>query len=398
MLSNFGRLRPSGRPPPPLPSNQPNPANSQPASSSKASSSKGKRPISQASTLAPMCTDNYAMDLSFQTVSQSRQGSSRRNVIIGSNSNPSTTLLRPISVATSNSSASRPQSYAQTVKPAVFMPRPLVTEYQTKTTLEDVVIEPEFDRPFVPEICSQVYPHGFNFFSKDIKKTRQFYEFILVDTVSIEITHIPDRNNPEKIVYSKLKNFRVLTSSHWPQGMYVPWKFSKPFNPQSYTYRDYMEVWYKLFWHELHNHSWFITFCKKSYKTNFPNWFKKWWSYFGLTTEIFLVEVQRAYQHFSSSIYTSALSLTYRFSLYFQVPWIFCWSHQLSSRAKFKILGKILRVIWWDKYDYSRLNKEQIAKWVKTNAHLSREEEDQFLLTKNSIMTSIAGAKSEEDL
>ena len=34
----------------------------------------------------------------------------------------------------------------------------------------------------------------------------------------------------------------------------------------------------------------------------------------------------------------------------------------------------------------------------KINAYLSREEEDQFLLTKNSIMTSIAGAKSKVDL
>ncbi|KAA0050193.1 Enzymatic polyprotein [Cucumis melo var. makuwa] len=221
MLPNFGSLRPLGRPPPPLPPNQPNPTNSEP------------------SALAPMCADNYAMDLSFQTVSRHRQGSSQRNLTIGSTPDPSTTLL----------------SYARTVKPVVFMPRPPVTRYQTKTTLEDVVIEPEFDEPSVLEICSQVYPYGFNFFPKDIKKTRQFYEFILVDTFSVEITHIPDRNNSKKIVYSKLNFFRVLTPSHWPQGMYVPWKFSKPFNPQSYTYRDYMEAWYKVLWHESHNHS-----------------------------------------------------------------------------------------------------------------------------------------------
>ncbi|KAA0026133.1 hypothetical protein E5676_scaffold263G00370 [Cucumis melo var. makuwa] len=73
-------------------------------------------------------------------------------------------------------------------------------------------------------------------------------------------------------------------------------------------------------------------------------------------------------------------------------------SHQLSSRAKFKILGKILCVEWWDEYDYSHLNEEQIAKWFKVNAHLSREEEDQFLLVKNSVMTTITGAKSEADL
>ncbi|KAA0039130.1 polyprotein [Cucumis melo var. makuwa] len=88
---------------------------------------------------------------------------------------------------------------------AVFMPRPPITGYQTKTTLEDVVIEPKFDGPSIPEICSQIYPHGFNFFPEDIKKTRQFYEFILVDTVSVEITHIPNRNNSEKVVYTTRK-------------------------------------------------------------------------------------------------------------------------------------------------------------------------------------------------
>ena len=85
----------------------------------------------------------------------------------------------------------------------------------------------------------------------------------------------------------------------------------------------------------------------------------------------------------------------YRFSLYFQVLWIFYWSRQLSTRAKFKILRKILRVKWWDN---DLVNEEKIAKWFKTNTHLSQEEEDQFLLGKNSIMTFIVGAKSEADL
>ena len=49
-------------------------------------------------------------------------------------------------------------------------------------------------------------------------------------------------------------------------------------------------------------------------------------------------------------------------------------------------------------YDYSHLNEEQIVKWFKTKAHLSQEEEDQFLLTENSKMTSLDGAKSEFDL
>lgn len=80
--------------------------------------------------------------------------------------------------------------------------------------MDDIVIKLEFDEPSVQEICSQVNPHGFNFFLKDIKKTMKFYEFTLVDTVSTKIIHISNHNNPGKIVYSKLKIFRVLTPSH----------------------------------------------------------------------------------------------------------------------------------------------------------------------------------------
>ncbi|KAA0051819.1 Retrotransposable element Tf2 [Cucumis melo var. makuwa] len=145
--------------------------------------------------------------------------------------------------------------------------------------------------------------------------------------------------------------------------MFVPKKFSKILSPQMHMYQNYMEA------------------C-----------------YFGLTPKIFPIEVHQAYYQFSISIYSSALSSMYRFSLYFQVSWIFLWIHQLSSRAKFKIFGKILPVKWWDKYNYSHLDEDQITKWFKTNARLLREEEDQFLLAKNSIMTSIAGAKSEADL
>ena len=62
-----------------------------------------------------------------------------------------------------------------------------------------MVIELEFDGHSVPKICSQVYPHGFDFFSKDIKKTKQFYEFILVDTVLAKITYISNWNNLENL-------------------------------------------------------------------------------------------------------------------------------------------------------------------------------------------------------
>lgn len=57
-------------------------------------------------------------------------------------------------------------------------------------------IEPKFDGPSIQEICIQIFPHGFNYLPKDISKTRTFYEFILVDTKSVETTHVPNRSDP----------------------------------------------------------------------------------------------------------------------------------------------------------------------------------------------------------
>lgn len=140
--------------------------------------------------------------------------------------------------------------------------------------LENVVIELEFHEASIQEIFSQVYPYGFNFFSEDVKKTRQIYEFILLDTVSIGITHVPDHNDPSWIVYSKFKKNQVLTPSHWPQGMFIPKTFSKAFNPYTYNYRDYTRAWYKILWHEPTTVRGFLHFVKNLTKLVFLIGFK----------------------------------------------------------------------------------------------------------------------------
>lgn len=92
-----------------------------------------------------------------------------------------------------------------------------------------MTIELEFDGPSIQEICYQIFPHGFNNLPEDISKTRIFYEFILVDTKSIESTHVLDRSNPSKIIYSKLRILKVLTPSYWNQGMFATKKILKNF-------------------------------------------------------------------------------------------------------------------------------------------------------------------------
>ena len=63
-------------------------------------------------------------------------------------------------------------------------------------TLEIAFIELEFNYEKIPKILPYIFPQGVTFNSNDPLKTRQFYEFILVDTDLVEITHNTDKNNP----------------------------------------------------------------------------------------------------------------------------------------------------------------------------------------------------------
>ena len=58
------------------------------------------------------------------------------------------------------------------------------------------------------------------FISNEILKTRKFYEFILVDTESVQISHV---SNPKSngIAYSKYKVLKVLNEKDWDQIIFT---------------------------------------------------------------------------------------------------------------------------------------------------------------------------------
>ena len=58
------------------------------------------------------------------------------------------------------------------------------------------------------------------FISNEVLKTRRFYEFILVDTESVQISHVM---NPEgnDIAYSKCKILKVLNEKDWNQNIFT---------------------------------------------------------------------------------------------------------------------------------------------------------------------------------
>ena len=129
------------------------------------------------------------------------------------------------------------------------------------------IIEKEWNNISPRDLAQQLFPPSFHYLPYGFKQTRTFYEFILVDTDSIEVTHNTDKDN--NIIYSRVKILKVLTTSEWNQPFYKLKSFSRQFTHQTYTYNDYKEAWYNMFYHKPYQHSLFLWY-KKGIPLKFP--------------------------------------------------------------------------------------------------------------------------------
>lgn len=161
-------------------------------------------------------------------------------------------------------------------------------------------LEHEFVAEDIPTITKKLFPQDFYFFPENLKKTRQFYEFILVDTNSIEITHSPTKNDPSKIGYSKLKILKVIGLSKWNQSIYTEKSFSQPYFPSFYNYLDYQNAWFNVLYYRPYNDSWSIHFASTVY--SFLAWFTGWWIQFSLITDIFPKPVMKVVELFTTEL------------------------------------------------------------------------------------------------
>ena len=84
------------------------------------------------------------------------------------------------------------------------------------------------------------------FVSNELSKTHRFYEFILVDTESIQVSHV---RNPEgtNIAYSKCKISKIISKNNWDQSPFTHKSFSQNFVPQTFDYLDYKNAWFNTF-------------------------------------------------------------------------------------------------------------------------------------------------------
>ena len=117
------------------------------------------------------------------------------------------------------------------------------------------ILEPDYLSASSEMIIKKIFQNEKYFISNEVLKTRIFYEFILVDTESVQISYV---SNPEGngIAYSKCKILKVLNEKDWDQNIFTHKIFSEKFDPQTIDYFDYKNAWYHTFCIRPNSHSW----------------------------------------------------------------------------------------------------------------------------------------------
>jgi hypothetical protein len=226
------------------------------------------------------------------------------------------------------------------------------------------------------QIVSKILPPGFFYLPEDsnLRKTRKYYEFILVDTDSIILTHNYDSKDPSKITFSKFKINKVLTPADWGQPPYKEKALSRTFVPQCYNYYDYMKAWYHFLDIEPYNHTWFIWF-NKNISINFPSWFIEWFYTIGPILDTLPDYAFEAFKLFKETTTCPQHKALLGFCAVFGITWITSWTlstEPLWEDAPPLQLVKRYSVKWWSKFNPQLLSSERLNAWFKANPNLCK--------------------------
>ena len=256
-----------------------------------------------------------------------------------------------------------------------------------------------------------MFPPGSNFQPEHPHKTQTFYEFILVDTNSVLLTHNKCKWDSSRTAFSKCVIKNVISHLQWNGPPWITRKFSQTFSPHDYNYYDYQNAWYNAFYfqNDRFQHSWFFYFERHLDIQNLPAWFHHWWSQFGSEQSILpskrldektKEQIQRGYAveqiYFPFSLtqifekfqtpptlckFPKLLAFYARYSL----PWIMGWDFAFSSTSR-KFLVRQIYVRWWEKYivdtseypkmisDCNLLDPQTKAPFILHSPHKSKKE------------------------
>nr|KYP41501.1 polyprotein [Cajanus cajan] len=201
--------------------------------------------------------------------------------------------------------------------------------------------------------------------NENLKKTKKFYQFILIDTGSVEITPVADLKNPSIINYSKLKIIKVLSYLDWKQHPCTEKNFSRPFDPPSYSYFDYQKAWTYILLEENPKHSWYISF-KNELPLPISNWFVDWFFQISPVQSIIPENVLNIYRKYKllTSNQPPHLRLI-KFCSTMGISWLLAHLveiHQHKEETYPKTICRKTKVFWWKKFEVKYV-EERFQKW-----------------------------------
>ena len=215
-----------------------------------------------------------------------------------------------------------------------------------------------------------IYPKGSHFYVDDYKN-REYYQCILIDTESVEISHNCNKDDP-KIAFSQVKILKVLTLEEWGSKPYISKVLSNfPSYPQ-YNYYDYQEAWEKTFLIRNYDHSWFFQFDNQ-FSNTYPKWFIHWFRFMGIRPEAFpKEEISEAFSRFTTYFQQDGVPIfeyALQFMSLFRIPWISSWTYifvdENPSTNSPPLLKRQYRFKWWNKFIIQKANVQAVDNYYK---------------------------------
>ena len=224
-----------------------------------------------------------------------------------------------------------------------------------------------------PHLSIKSYLSVANGFLMTHSKNQRYYELVLIDSGSIELYHTMDKNNPDKISYSKCIIKRIIKPTEW-SSLAIMKDFTVNFILRGYSYHDYRMAWYRAFLYRPFDHSWLFTFHSNC-QEDFAIWFYEWWHSYGPTTDILPPTVLKRFNLHLLKTKGLHYMKTVQFYKEFKVPWIFCWSYKIAQHYniadKFSMsLFREFTIKWWDKFNQTPCSDIIVTEFLATGKKL----------------------------
>ncbi|XP_042030576.1 uncharacterized protein LOC121777394 [Salvia splendens] len=252
-------------------------------------------------------------------------------------------------------------------------------KYFTKDWFEDIGMTPHTEYPtglIQKDFIRARFQNPTQLWESDNSlKDQRYYELILVDSHSVEITHNPSISN--EISFSKcvIKKIHAITTF----GGFKEFKdFSVRHPAKGFNYIDYKNAWFRTFFMRPFNHSWFFTFHSNIDK-HFPMWFFDWWRKFGSNIQITPPSVQKGFQVFSENSNHSSYQKPLMFHAEFKVPWIFAWDFHFRKiypdPTPFSLI-RVFKIKWWSKFQENTYSEHAVRHYLSTGQKVTCQKGD----------------------